>query len=129
MKTFFAMLTIFTTASLLACPDLAGKYSCENDGVQEVITVTQSGNTYQIIDSEGTQTIIADGEPRIIDQGLTQIAKCNGDSINLIMTGSFDGNEFNAVVATKKENGNLVSESQVTFGGMTESETQVCTSL
>lgn len=130
MKKLLVLLSVVFGMSAYACPDFTGKYMCETeDGSPAETTVTTNGNVYTMTDYEGTQTVVADGQVRRGDEGMTEKAFCEGDAMVLEATGDFDGNTFSATSRTRRINGNLVSEVKINFNGYEETETQVCTAL
>jgi hypothetical protein len=96
-----AAVLVFST-SALACPDLAGTYSCPNeDGAAEDMTVAQAvvdGVTvFTVTDAEGSYEMMADGVTRVqkgqTDTGnnatITESNTCNG-SANLTTVASYN---------------------------------------
>lgn len=121
-----------------ACPNLSGTYVCEGGEMVVSQAEVDGVTTYTLTDSEGVQSIVADGKPYSqteSDQGITYtmttVASCAADTLNLDMNMALSDDkgtkllEVNAkAVVSLDASGNLVTQMSADDGS---SETAVCT--
>tara|TARA_R110002072_G_scaffold534_6_gene3834 strand:+ start:15753 stop:16127 length:375 start_codon:yes stop_codon:yes gene_type:complete len=122
------MLLLVLGFSTFACPDLSGNYECQyEDGTTDMTSVSNSGNVYTLTDSEGTKSIVADGQTRRNADEMNERAVCEGNSLIIVASAEMDGVSLKATTKTQKIDGNLITDVEVNFNGEIENSTQVCT--
>lgn len=139
MKTVFFTAALFINTYAMACPQLAGTYTCDYGNGPEIMTVEQNvkgGITEYIIDG---YVVLADGQayPQN-DESFsgTTTTSCVGQDVSQLIVGNLlengtDVGDINVTSSfvTSSTGVNLVSVGEITYGDQTApiNETIACT--
>lgn len=144
LKNTLLVLSVALASSAWACPDLSGNWSCKDEqGNASTLQVSQSGNTYHVVDGEGNASdIVADGTVRERtytgndDNGqpfsilMKESAVCAGPALNVhqqtVPTPEFPGTVTIDSVWSKVGDSRVTAAFTVDLMGQIQTSTTTC---